>query len=331
MPSFQHRVSVALLIAGIAMLCGRVGAQNATSETEIEDTIRDVREAIRQSGDIGAGYAAILNFAGNPDVSTATYHVDDNVSDEPVINVFRGSLRHAIKNENSRWKPFVQAIFPYETLRYGEDYGDGNQVSVEWEAYGIMGMFGAGYSVTENLVITPAINFGWLRLDNDARYEGFLAEEILEPAFDGLVYDWYADSIVAGFSLWADYQWQFEHFDTAFHGGFTYNHVKSIHSSSDHIEINSSATTLVANMETIHPTGINLEGFPVSVVFSGGGTAFVGPNRTALGFDSFLNAGMAFQADISRLGYAVRSVRLGGAIIFGENVTGWSFTFDYLF
>jgi hypothetical protein len=37
----------------------------------------------------GAGYAAMVNFAVVPDISTATYHIDTNTADDPTLRESR--------------------------------------------------------------------------------------------------------------------------------------------------------------------------------------------------------------------------------------------------
>ena len=101
--------------------------------------------------------------------------------------------------------------------------------------------------------------------------------------------------------------------------------------SSSLVDFSGGATTLAGSVETIHPTGVEVQGFPLALVLIGGTTTFFGPGRNDLGFDSFVEGVAALRVDISRLGYPVRSVKLGGTLIKGGNITGWSLIFSYAF
>ncbi len=298
---------------------------------EIIDDIRGIAGDVLRSEEIGSAYAAMINFAGNPDVSTATYYIDGGLGEDATLNVFRASLRHEFGHPRDQWRPFVQVLLPYQTLEYYDTWDVEDRARVEWQAFGAVGTLGFQYSFSEHLKVTPALNLGSVRLKTNAGYQGVFAETILAPALRGLAYDWTADAVVFGGTVWLDYKFPYETFDIAVHAGLTQNWIRSYYVSDEAISFSSFATTLSGNVETIHPTGIQLGGYPLSLVLSGGGTAFLGPGKDALGFDRFANAGVAFQADISRIGLPVRTLRLGAMGIAGPNVLGWSILFNYEF
>jgi len=298
----------------------------------IVDGILDFANEQLGPNDVGSAYAALINFAGNPDVSASSYNIDTGERSSARLDVFRASFRIPSWTENSHgWKPFVQGMVPYQTLKYRADLREEGGAELEWEAYGLVFSVGNEFQASERLTLTPAVNLGSVRLVSNAGFRGAAAEDILQPEYAGSVFDWAADGAVIGLTLWMDYKWDFERFDAWLHSGVTYNHVESYRSSSDQISFSSSATTLDVSLETVHASGIQLQGFPLSVVFTGGGTVFLGPGRNALGFNSFADLGAALQADISRMGLPVESVRLGAKVIAGESVTGWNLIFSYEF
>jgi len=298
----------------------------------IIDDVADFVNSKLGPSDVGASYAALINFAGNPDISTATYYIEAPRDSEGTLTVGRFSFRHPFWEEGDQWKPFVQAFVPYQTLQYDLDFEETEEdADARWDAVGLILTFGNEFDVSERWKITPAINTGAFRLESNAGYRGAISEGILDPAFSGTVFDWTAYSWVLGASLWLDYKREFNKFDAGVHLGATYNHVSSFHSTSDEISFSSEALTLDATLDTVHETPINLNGFPISMVFSVGGTAILGPAGNALGFSSFSDYGVAVQADISRLGWSAQTVQLGGKIIYGPGVTGWSIIFNYDF
>jgi hypothetical protein len=82
-------------------------------------------------------------------------------------------------------------------------------------------------------------------------------------------------------------------------------------------------------VDEIKPIGTRLGGYPLALVGHFGSTTFIGDNRDALGFDTFFEAGLALETDISQNDWPVKKLRLGAMGIFGADVTGWSVIFGY--
>lgn len=62
---------------------------------------------------LGAGYAAMMNFATTPDISAAMYYIDSASANDPTLNVYKILLQHEFALEDRDWKPFVQASIGY--------------------------------------------------------------------------------------------------------------------------------------------------------------------------------------------------------------------------
>tara|TARA_R100000027_G_scaffold54802_1_gene43877 strand:- start:1399 stop:2397 length:999 start_codon:yes stop_codon:yes gene_type:complete len=282
--------------------------------------------------EVGASYAALINFAGNPDISTATYNIDAGKGSTAELNVGRFSYRHRFGKKGDSWRPYLQGFIPYESLQYDLNFtADSEDADARWEAVGLILTGGSQFFLSERLTLTPAINVGAFQLESNAGYRGAVSESILDPAFQGQVFDWTAYAWVLGASFWMDYSWEFRTFDAALHTGATYNHVESFSSTSDEIAFSSEALTVSGSFETIHSTPISLNGNPISLVFSVGATAILGPAGRALGFSSFTDYGAAVQMDVSRMGWPVTMLELGVKVIYGPGVTGWSLILNYDF
>lgn len=296
------------------------------------DDVSDFVSARLGPDQVGASYAALINFAGNPDISTATYYIDSVQGAEATLNVGRFSFRHSFFEEGDEWRPFIQGLIPYEQLRYDLDVGEKSDVAdAHWNGVGLVLTAGNEFIISDRWKIVPAINFGSFRLDSNAGFRGAASESIFDPTFTGPDFDWTAYAWVLGASVAFDYEREFRGFDLGFHTGITFNHVKSFYTSSKEIRFSSDALTLVANLETVHQTPVNINGFPLSVVFSVGGTALLGPARDALGFSGYTDYGVAVRTDISRLGLPLKTLQLGGKFIYGPDVIGWSGIFNYNF
>jgi len=298
----------------------------------ILDDVSDLISAQLGPNQIGASYAALISFAGNPDISAATYYIDAGPRADATLSVGRFSFRHSFYEEGDEWRPFVQIMIPYEHLVYDLDTKDGRGIAdPRWDGVGAVLTAGNEYALSERWTFVPAINFGAFRLDSNAGFRGAASESILDPSFSGQIFDWTAYAWVLGGSLWFEHKREFRRFDLEWKSGFTLNHVESFYTTSDDIQFSSEAVILNTSLETVHDTPINLNGFPVSLVLSVGGTAFLGPARDALGFTGYTDYGIAFRADISQLGFPVETLQLGGKMIYGPDVVGWSGVFNYNF
>ncbi len=279
---------------------------------------------------LGAGYAAMINFAENPDIATAHYYIDRDGGDNPSLSVTRFGGEHVFERKDRRWNPFVGVNLPY--LKFGTSFDDGlgGYVDTEWTALGAILLTGVKISATTNLTISPAIAWGYIRLENDTDYSGS-ASTNAPGLLDGILFNWTSDAWLVGASLGADYRHPLGQNTMDLHAGITHNLIETFQTPSGNVEFSSYATTLSLNGEFTHPTSLAVARCPVAVIGMLGGTTFIGPYRDELGFDTFIDAGLAFEADIDRFDVIIRKLRLGLKGIYGEEVVGWSAILSWKF
>lgn len=319
------------LIMGSALLafCAAVNAQSQS-----DPAIDEIRQLVMDSVDparLGAGYAAMINFAVSPDISTATYNIDDEDGNDPSLMVYRVPVRHVFSSDEQSWRPFVQGNLAYQTLDAGFDIGENESIEAEWRALGGSVSAGAEVRLGENLILVPTIDAGVVRLENDADYHGVLAEALLKPALEGVLFDWEADAWLLGAALGFDYRRALSTLELNVHGSLTHKYIKTYDSSSGSIDFDSRVTTFNVQADTVHPTRMSIRNFPLALVTHVGATAFLGDNRKALGFDHFFEAGLALEADVSRKDWRIQKLRFGANLIFGSDVTGWGLIIGYRF
>lgn len=302
-----------------------------TGQNELIAEVR--RQTIQQGGPdrLGAGYAAMMNFATAPDLSAATYNIDSASADDLTLDVLKIPFRHEFTLEGRDWKPFAQASFGYLEYVGQFDFLPQESVEADWKSYG--GLLGAGASIPiENgLALVSALDFGLVRLESSANYRGPIAETIIDPALRGVVFDWDADALLVGATMGLDYNHQFDSWVLEGHTLLTYNYLDTYDSSSEQIAFDANTTTFSLQVDVIKPIAAHLSGDPLALVGHFANTTFLGNPRDALGFDHFFEAGLALETDISRYDWPVKKLRLGAMVIFGADVTGWSATFGYRF
>jgi hypothetical protein len=321
----------------MAMAFGITGFSGPlVAQENLDQAIQDLRDEFsRRLGPdrLGGAYASIINFAVNPDISAATYYVDagDLDASDPELNVFRLPLRHVFELDSRGWRPFVEANLAYQSYQFDFAAFDTERVDTEWQTYGGTLTGGVEIAASEQLTLVPAVTLGLVHLENDANYTGPRSNLLLQPALEGLVFDWDADAWLVGASLAADYRRGLRNFELSIHGSLTHNYIETYDSSSGLIEFDSQATTFALQAETIHPTTMTAWGYPLALVASLGNTTFIGSDRDALGFEYFFEAGLALEADVSSKEWPVKKLRLGASAIYGPDVKGWSLILGYRF
>lgn len=325
------RVFQQVAVGGWLMVMTSFPAFAQSSLDEIIDQVR--QQAIRQVGPdrLGAGYAAMMNFATTPDISAATYYIDSASADDPTLNVYKIPLQHEFALEGRDWKPFVQATFGDLDYEAKFDLLPGESVQADWKSYG--GSLGLGVKVPlgQGLTFVPALDLGLMHLESSADYRGPVAEAILKPALQGVVFDWDADAYLVGATVGLDYNQSFDSWTVEGRTRLTYNYLNTYDSSSDLVEFDAGITTFTLQIDAVKPIDAQIGGYPLALVGHFGNTTFIGNNRDALGFDYFFEAGLALETDISKNDWPVKKLRLGAMGIFGADVTGWSVIFSYRF
>lgn len=316
-------------LLGLAWMLGSSSlSAQAIPEELIEELRRVVTEAVDQES-LGAGYAAMINFAVAPDISTANYDIDNGAGDKPELAVARIPARKVFSPFENGWTPFIQGNLTYQTLNAGFTVSDTDRIDSEWKAYGGSVSVGAQIPINDQLVLVPVLDAGLIRLKNSADYFGDFSNLLLRPALAGVLFDWKTDAWTFGASLGFDYDKPVKNFDLKVHGSLTHHYVESRNSSSPLINFSNHMTTFNIQAETEHPTSKSISGYPLALVAHLGSTSFLGGNRDALGFDHFFDAGLALDADISGKGWKVKNLRLGAKIIAGKDVSGWGLILGY--
>ena len=315
---------------GWLLLCA---AGPVAAQSELDPIIEQIRDAARQTADpneLGAGYAAMVNFAVVPDISTATYHIDSDAADDPTLRVSRVPLRWTAQRDRGP-RPFVQANLVWQTLDTGFDLVEPETVDAHWTAYGASLTAGLEVPWGADFKLLPGVDVGIVRMDSKAHYDGLLGNTLVKPALEGLIFDWHCYGRVFGASIGAEYQHAYGAFDATLRASLTGNDIESYDSSSEAVDFHAQVGTFDVAVEVVQPTAWSIASTPLALVWLAGGTWFLGGDRDVLGFERFGEAGLAVEGDVSRRGWRVRKLRLGATAIFGPDVSGWSVVLGYRF
>ena len=315
----------------LCLLAGMPLSGLAQTDQDI-DLIRQAAEDVFDQVEIGAGYAAIVDFAVSRDISSATFYPDEveGVVDPKLIST-KVPFRFILGDNDTGRRPFVQGHLAYQTLNSGFDVLPGEFIDSTWTTYGASIAGGIELPFGEHFKLLPVASVGYGRIENRAKFYGPISEALLEPALSELVFNWTANTVVYGASLGADYRRDVGGFDIEILGSLTHHRIESTSASNEFTKIHGHVTAFDFEVNTVHATSWKLGGHPLAIVGLFGGTKVLGPDRDALGFDQFFEAGIGLEGDVSAKGWKVDSLRLGVKALFGPDVSGWGLILGYGF
>jgi hypothetical protein len=318
-----------MLLPWLATILGAPSVAHSQSDPAI-DVIRQLAEDSFDSVSIGAGYAAMVDFAVSRDISSATFYPDatEGVLD-PTLKHSTFPFRHVFNPDAPGARPFLQGLFAFQKLKSGFDSLPGESIESEWTTYGASVSGGFQIPLGENLIVLPVISVGYGRLENRASFYGPISEGLLQPALSGEIFNWDSNSVTYGASVGMDYTRQLGRFDIEVLAGLTHNFIESVNAPNTFTDFQGQATVWDLEINTVHPTQWKIAGSPLAIVGLLGNTEFFGPQREALGFSGFFEAGLGLQVDISNKGHKVKSLRFGAKAILGPDVTGWGLILGY--
>lgn len=292
------------------------------------DELRAVLKDNINHANIGAGYAHMLNFFIQPDISSSHFDVDDGSGSEFDLHKFPFQKSFAINDQG--WDAIVRGTLSYGAAKNKAMVFNDEVINAKWRAYS--GNIGAGLiiPVYEKLSFIGAADFGLSRIESDAKYKGDFLENTLAPIIDGILYNWETNAWIGSLVLGLDYLKPFEgRYDLDVKGRYTYSYVSSFSEPKDLPAFSDSINTLSLKADFTHPIGISVADYPLYGVAHVGNTTFVGQNRDVLGFNYFFEFGYSLKIDISRNELPVESLSLGCQRNKGDNVEGYTVLFGW--
>jgi len=290
-----------------------------------------VDDVIRSSN-LAANYAALINFASEPSISSSHLWIHDDPDAKTKLGVTKFPLYHEFKLENHEWRPFVQVTFGYLNMKQGIEILNGAEtVDPVWKSYSISGGGGVHVHLSENWSIMPAGDIGYARLQNKVSYSGPVGNIVLKPLFSGKLFGWFADTWFVNTHLSLKHEKRFEKLRVRSFFGGTYSYIRSFDSTSSFQDISEHVGSIHLNVDGTYPLGVSPWGNPLSVIGHLGNTTLVGKNRNALGFSSVNEVGLSLLVDFSQYEWKVSQLSVGLMGLWGKDVYGWSLLTTYSF
>lgn len=274
---------------------------------------------------LGAGYAQLLGFAAEPEVSASVVDVesDDATSDDMELKGTRLPLHREFDIEGSDLRWFAQGSLGYlklsETQTFDQLQENKVFLDAEWQAYtglielGLIFPLGSGFS------LAPSLSAGLSRLENEMNFSDPRLEEALRP-YEGMLYNWSTNATIGRAHLALLYDRQ--HGSFRFKGGahLSYASVDSYSESSNFAGFADHSGTAIFKMDVSRRINSETARRPLFLIGHLGNTTFLGDNRKELGFEYFNEVGLSLGVD---------KYAFGVLAVFGEDVDGWSLAFNY--
>lgn len=300
---------------------------NAFTDEEIE-VARDLVAQQARGTQTGAGYAQLIGFVSDPDISGITLK-DEN---EGTLDIFKLPLQHRVQDRED-WSLFVRGGFSYATLAEDEilqGFPSDNNIDTKWKSYSATAGLMGKWKLAPQWRFIGAVDFGLARLENDTSYRGIA--DVLAPIFDDLLFNWKTNATLVSGMLGLDYHLEWSSVAMNAKAHYLHAYIDSFDESGDFAGFTEHADTLHFDVDVKHPLGVELNRYPLNGIALVGNTTFVGDNRDALGFTTMWSFGYAVQADISRNEWPVQSVRLGASYLKGDKgVDGYQIILGYRF
>lgn len=327
-----RRLYSAALLCLLLLLC-------ATS-VHAQYTTEALREAIRDeltAEDIMAPViSGMLNATLSPDISSAFYRIGDDEGDL-LLSASRIPLEKQFELKGRDWRPVVRLTLGYMSAEnqahgylYLPDSEGPLQADNDWR--GLSGLLegGAVVPLGHGFRIEPFLGVGLAYLKNDTDYTNDISNQAA-PILDGLLFNWEVTSLVAGGAVAAAWQGDIGPVNLETIARVSLNYLDTIAATDQVQEFSTWVTTLDLRATLSGGLGVSLWGAPLGWQVLQDYTHVPGSQDDGLGIDHYFETGAALTLDITPAGLLVKSLRLGGSIVYGHNVSGWSVLFGYAF
>jgi len=276
--------------------------------------------------ELGAGYAHLVSVVAQPEISASGVDID---IDEPGVDDVELIVLHLpfyrefdIEGTEIGW--YMQGSVGY--AEYSQKgtlepiAGLPLTLEADWTAYNGLLEAGLVFPLGEGFSLATGLSGGLATLESDTSFSEPFYEELFRPIFDGKLYNW--DTNTGLYRAHTALRYDREHRGYRVKGTahLTYTYVDSFGESSDFAGFSDDSGAAVLQLDVSRRVNDPDGGRPVFLIGHLGNTNFLGSNRKELGFEQYFEAGLSLGID----GYAA-----GVLYIFGEDVDGWSLTFNY--
>lgn len=320
------------LLAAIFLLPALFAGQAAARS--LDESRAEVRSLVASGSAFTNSLAQVAGITVAPEVSSVNLTIDMGSSGDVDLATTKIPIRHYFRSQDRAWAPFVQVSGGYmtaeKTLR---EQDDGGLILADRSHQGYSGLVQGGIRLplAPWLDVSPTAGVGLTRLKNQTTPLNDYTRQVA-PMYQGIVGDYTIDALVLSAGLEVDLRHRLG--PVGLELALRYNHfyMQTTSVTDSALEFSQNSDVTVARLTAGGPLfGASLAGRALIWQIFGGNVTWWGPNAEALGFTHYWEAGATIGLDLRGSGLIIDALRLGGSLISGDGVTGWSIILGYGF
>jgi hypothetical protein len=310
------------------MSCFCVAAAHAQNEPQLPPELgREVNKIIDEVVN------SVLIFSSQASASSGALTFDGNDSPDVEVEIIRVPLEYEFA-EGEAVNPFIEGGLGFlhlvEQIPPAEGTGENDFSRVRTWTAALGG--GVKFLPAEKLEIIPSFSATYANIRNRYDYNNAFSQIFLEP-FGKQLFNWRVETMTYTPSIKVGYEVPVGRQSIILRSRYSHLFNDSISTDSPTIDV-SSDTGLWQNVIGFQaPLGLCADGesseFSIRGLFTR--NEIYGSARRGLGFDHFYEATVDLLADVKQSVGLVEEVRFGGSYIFGDDLTGWRFSFGWSF
>jgi hypothetical protein len=328
----------AIIWALAACLC--LGAQASPASVITPAQIQALRDQARRnlqgSADFANTMAGVINVTLTPDLSSAYYNVEFPGAPDVDFSTTKLPYYHYFELDSQRWSPYLGVVLGYLDAKTKVDtisvtFGERMRWDSNWKGYSGLLEGGVKLKLGKGFYVTPGLSAGLAKLRNSVTYLNDFSRTVAAPVLNGLTTNFSITAMMLSGILGGGYEGKLGPLDLEVVAKYTHSYVESIKTSDPAQDFNDDIDSLAGRVTLGGPLGFSLYGNPVLWQAFVGAFHLVGEGDDAVGWTYYYELGATVGLDIRRLGLPLSVMRLGGSVISGDNVSGWSIIVGYTF
>lgn len=327
-------------LSWILAACLLMGAQAAPAGVITPAQIQALRDQARRdlqgSSDFANTVAGIINVTLTPDLSSAYYKVEFPGDSDVDFSTTKLPFYYYFDKEGRSWSPYVGVVLGYMDAKTKMDalsttFGEQMRWDSNWKGYSGLVEGGARVELGKGFYVSPGISGGLAKLRNSVTYLNDFSRAVAAPVLNGLTSNFSITAMMLSGIVGAGYDGKLGPLDLKVLAKYTHSYVESVETEDSAQDFSGDIDTIAARVTLGGPLGLSLAGHPMLWEAFVGTLQLVGEGDDAIGFKYYYELGATVGVDLTRLGWPISALRLGGSIISGDNVTGWSVIVGYTF
>ncbi len=323
-------------LAACILLVAQAAWSYSLTPAQIEALREQARRDLQGSSAFANTVAGIINVTISPDLSSAYYTVEFPGDSDVDFSTTKLPFYYYFTQEKRSWSPYVGVVLGYLDAQtkmdaISETFGEHMRWDVRWKGYSGLVEGGVKFELGQGFYLSPGVSGGLAKLRNSVTYLNDFSRAVAAPILNGLTANFSLTAMTFSGIVGAGYESKLGPLDLKVVAKYTHSYVESVEVSDSAQDFSDDIDTVAARVTLGGPLGLAVAGNPLIWEAFVGTLRMLGQDDNAIGFNYYYELGATLGVDLKRFGWPVSALRLGGSLISGDNVTGWSVIVGYTF